>query len=437
MDRREFLKMMALCGAYGAIDRMTGGLFAAQTAPLQRRKAAKSIIEIWVWGGPSHLETFDPKPNAGKAYNGDFGDIATNVPGIRISEFLPKLAQQADKYSIIRSMNHHTNGHETATYLMQTGRMPGDGITYPAIGAVIAMLKSSTYKGKLPPYIALTSNKGRFSENGFLNDRFKPLATGSNPNAAKFLVDGFVAPGGISDDHLKKRNLYAEMLDSFSKEAGSCRELLDFEQAGSAAAAVLEGDDAKAFDLNLETTAMRERYGRTRFGQCCLAARRLVELGVPYITINASGWDTHKKHFEAMQKLGPEFDQGFSALLEDLNEKKLLDSTLIWCTGEFGRTPRVDYGEPWNGGRNHFCSCFSTVVAGGGFAGGKVIGSSDSTGERPVDRPVSPVDLLWSIYELAGIDPAAKLPNPRNFDLSILPQGGGRNKLKELYREDI
>lgn len=437
MDRREFLKMMALCGVYGAMDRMGGNLFAAQTAPLMRRKAAKSIIEIWIWGGPSHLETFDPKPKAGKAYNGDYGDIPTNVPGIRISEFLPKLAQQADKYSIIRSMNHRTNGHETATYLMQTGRMPGDGITYPAIGAVIAMLKSSTYKGKLPPYIALTSNKGRFSENGFLSDRFKPLATGSNPNAAKFLVDGFVAPGGLTDDHLKKRSRYAEMLDSFSHEAGSCRELLDFEQAGSAAAAVLEGDDAKAFDLNLETPAMRDRYGRNKFGQCCLAARRLVELGVPYITINASGWDTHKKHFEAMQKLGPEFDQGFSALLEDLSEKKLLDTTLIWCTGEFGRTPKVDYGEPWNGGRNHFCSCFSTVVAGGGFAGGKVIGASDAHGERPVERPVSPVDLLWSIYELAGVDPASKLPNPRNFDLSILPQGGGKNKLKELYREDV
>ena len=194
MDRREFLKMMALCGVYGAMDRMGGNLFAAQTAPLMRRKAAKSIIEIWIWGGPSHLETFDPKPKAGKAYNGDYGDIPTNVPGIRISEFLPKLAQQADKYSIIRSMNHRTNGHETATYLMQTGRMPGDGITYPAIGAVIAMLKSSTYKGKLPPYIALTSNKGRFSENGFLSDRFKPLATGSNPNNPRFLV-------GAGDHH--------------------------------------------------------------------------------------------------------------------------------------------------------------------------------------------------------------------------------------------
>ena len=434
MNRRDFLKMTALCGVFGAVDRLTGGLLAAETAAPAVRQAAKSVIEIWVWGGPSHLETFDPKPGAGKEYNGGHGDIPTNVPGIRISEYLPKLAQQADKYSIIRSMNHGTNGHETATYLMQTGRMPGDGITYPAIGAVLAMLKSSTYKGKLPPYIALTTNKGRFSENGFLSDRFKPLATGSNPNASKFLVDGFVAPGGIDAEQQRRRNRYAEMLDTFSAVSGSCRELQEFEAAGSSAQAVISGGDAKAFDLNLETTAMRERYGRNTFGQCCLAARRLVEIGVPYITINASGWDTHKRHFESMEKLGPQFDQGFSALLEDLSEKKLLDTTLIWCTGEFGRTPKVDYGEPWNGGRNHFCNCFSTVVAGGGFVGGKVLGASDDRGERPIARPVAPVDLLWSIYELAGIDPAAKLPNPRNLDLPLLPAGGGKNKLTELYR---
>ena len=435
IDRREFLKMMAMCGVYGAFNRVSGNLLAA---PVERkREPARSVIEIWVWGGPSHLETFDPKPGAGKAYNGDYGDIPTNVKGIRISEFLPKLAQQADKYSIIRSMCHKTNGHETATYLMQTGRMPGDGITYPAVGAVLAMLKSGSYKGKLPPYIALTTNKGRFSENGFLSDRFKPLATGSNPNNAQFLVDGFVAPGGVSKDHVLRRQKYADELDSFTRSITSCRELREFEQASMDAQAVLSGDDAKAFDLNLESDAMRNRYGRTRFGQCCLAARRLVEMGVPYITINAQGWDTHKKHFESMQKLGPEFDQGFSALLEDLSEKKLLDTTLIWCTGEFGRTPRVDYQEPWNGGRNHFCHCFSTVVAGGGFVGGKVVGASDAHGERPIERPVSPVDLLWSIYELAGIDPAQKLPNPRNLDLTILPPSGGKNKLRELYREQI
>ena len=436
INRREFLKMMALCGAYGAFSLAGGDLLTAAVASGKKRKAARSVIEIWVWGGPSHLETFDPKPDAGKLYNGGYGDIPTNVPGIRISEFLPKLAQQADKYSIIRSMCHHTNGHETATYLMQTGRMPGGGITYPAIGAVIGMLKSREYKGKLPPYIALTTNKGRFSENGFLSDRFKPLATGSDPNAAQFLVDGFVPPGGVSQDQIIARQKYAAQLDTFSAAlSGSCPELLEFSRASADAQAILRGSDAKAFDLNLESTETRERYGRNRFGQCCLAARRLVEAGVPYITINAQGWDTHKKHFEAMQKLGPQFDQGFSALLQDLEEKKLLDSTLIWCTGEFGRTPKVDYQEPWNGGRNHYCRCFSTVVAGGGFAGGRVLGKSDARGERPIERPVSPVDLLWSIYELAGIDPAAKLPNPRNLDLSILPASGGKNKISELYKE--
>ena len=438
INRRDFIKMMALCGAYGALDLAAGKLLSSAVVDSGKRKAARSVIELWIWGGPSHLETFDPKPDAGKEYNGGFGDIPTNVPGIRISEFLPKLAQHADKYSIIRSMNHHTGGHETATYLMQTGRMPGDGITYPAIGAVIGMLKSGEYKGKLPPYIALTTNKGRFSENGFLSDRFKPLATGSDPNAAQFLVDGFVSPGGVNKEHILAREKYAAQLDTFSSALiGSCPELLSFEKAMSDAQSVLSGSDAKAFDLNLESTETRERYGRNRFGQCCLAARRLVEAGVPYITINAQGWDTHKKHFEAMQKLGSQFDQGVSALLEDLQAKNLLDSTIVWCTGEFGRTPKVDYNEPWNGGRNHYCRCFSTLVAGGGFAGGRVLGKSDAKGERPIERPVSPVDLLWSIYELAGINPAAKLPNPRNLDLSILPPSGGKNKISELYKEKI
>ena len=244
--------------------------------------------------------------------------------------------------------------------------------------------------------------------------------------------------GRLSKEQIAAREKFAAELDTFSAAlVGSCPEMLSFEKALSDAQAVLSGSDAKAFDLNLESTETRERYGRNRFGQCCLAARRLVEAGVPYITINAQGWDTHKKHFEAMQKLGPQFDQGVSALLEDLQARNLLDSTLIWCTGEFGRTPKVDYNEPWNGGRNHYCRCFSTLVAGGGFAGGRVLGKSDARGERPIERPVSPVDLLWSIYELAGIDPAAKLPNPRNYDLSILPPDGGKNKISELYKEKI
>lgn len=399
-----------------------------------RRKPVRSVIELWIWGGPSHLETFDPKPAAGAAYNGGFGDIPTNVEGIRLSSFLPRLAKQMDQFSIIRSLCHGTNGHETATYLMQTGRMPGDGITYPAIGAVMAMMKGAAYHGKLPPYIALTTNKGRFSENGFLSDRYKPLATGSNPNGAQFLVDGFVPPGGVTPAQMKRRIETAQTLDRFGKGVQAAA-LAQFDQAGRSAQEVMTGKDVQAFDLRLESNATREKYGRTRFGQCCLAARRLVEAGVPYITINAQGWDTHKKHFEAMQRLGPEFDQGFAALLSDLKERNLLETTLVWCTGEFGRTPKVDMQEPWNGGRNHYCSCFSAAVAGGGFAGGRVLGASDAQGAYPIERPVHPVDLLWSLYELAGIDPAGKLKNPRGLDLTILPPEGGKNRLVELYKE--
>lgn len=428
MNRRDFLKLLGTCAVAGALR---PELFAV--SPAAGKTKARSVIELWIWGGPCHLEMFDPKPDAGVEYNGGYGDIPTNVPGIRISEFLPKLARQADKYSIIRSMTHGINAHETATYLMQTGRMPGGGLTCPAIGAVIAMMKRNEYKGKLPPYIALTSNKGRFSENGFLSDIYKPLATGSNPNAARFQVDGFVPPGNISRKQFAERLKFARSLDTLGNTQPGHPEFREFDKATDDALAIIQGSDAQAFDLSRESGEMRDRYGRNTFGQCCLAARRLVQAGVPYITINAQGWDTHKKHFESMKRLAPQFDQGVAALLEDLAEKKLLDSTLIWCSGEFGRTPKIDVGEPWNGGRNHYGTCFSAMVAGGGFAGGRVLGESDARGEHPVKRPVHPVDLLWSIYELAGIDPAAKLPNPRGLDLTILP-GDGRNRLRELYK---
>ena len=429
MDRREFLKTLSVI-ALGTALRTP--LAAAVGSAASRRKAARSIIEVWVWGGPSHIDTFDPKPDAGYDYNGGYKAIPTNVDGIMLGEWLPKLAQQADKFSIIRSMTHPTGAHETATYLMQTGRMPGDGITYPAIGAVIAMMKSAEYKGKLPPYIAIPINKGRFSENGFLNERFRPMATGGNPNAQRFQVDGYVPPGNLSDAQIKARSQLNRELDNLGLPMPQL--FADFDAAGAEAEEIMTGGAARAFDLNLEPKEVRDLYGRNTLGQTFLAARRLVEAGVPYITINASGWDSHKRHFETMRQRTADMDQGFAALLQDLAERKLLDSTLIWWTGEFGRTPKVDWQEPWLGGRNHYCRCFSSVVAGGGFKGGKVVGRSDERAENVVERPVSPVDLLWSIYELAGIDPSAPLPNPRGLELPILP-GDGSGKLVELYKE--
>ena len=193
------------------------------------------------------------------------------------------------------------------------------------------------------------------------------------------------------------------------------------------------GDARKLFDLTEEGDKMREKYGLNTFGQCCLMARRLVEHGVPYITINYKGWDTHKQHFEIMRRKLPEMDQGMAALLEDLSQRGLLDSTIIWWSGEFGRSPKVQWESPWNGGRSHYGKCFSTVVAGGGFKGGHVVGASNENGTEPAQRPVHPQDLIASMYELLGIDPQGPLPNPRGLDVKVMPlskDSGGT--LKEI-----
>ncbi len=441
MNRRDFLKHCAALAAYGALGNaflplnLSGAALEKNLSGKKKRKA-KSVIEIWVWGGPSQLETFDPKPNAPKDYNGGYKAIPTNIPGIEISEFWPQMAKIADKYSIIRSMTHPHRGHETATYLMQTGRNPGGGKVFPAIGAVIAMFKRNEYKGDIPPYVILTIPKGRFSEVGFLGEEYNPLVTGGNPNAARFIVDGIVPPGGLTKEQQSERFSLLDQLDTFSREHSGVGQLNEFALAGKSAREIIEGDGAKVFDLSLESDAVRNRYGRTTLGQSCLTARRLVEAGVPYITINAQGWDTHKKHFEAMKTKAAEMDQALSALIADLDQKGLLDDTIIWWTGEFGRTPKVDWHAPWNGGRNHYSKCFTSLVAGGGFAGGKVVGKSDELAENVISRPVTPQDMLGSIYELCGIDPDGPLPNPFGLkDLPVLPPASKLGRLKEIYRD--
>ena len=397
-------------------------------------KAAKSVIEIWMWGGPCQLETFDPKPDAPYDYNGGRKSISTNVSGMQLHEWLPELAHCADLFSVIRSMTHPHFGHETATYLMQTGRMPGGGEVYPAIGAVIAMMKAKSYSGDIPPFVILTTEKGRFSELGFLSERYAPLVTGGNPNSGKFVVDGIVPPGGLTIDEVDRRFAMLAELDVYGRAlARPNHAIAEFDKAGDEARKVIKGDAAKTFDLSLESSATRDRYGRTPFAQSLLAARRLVEYGVPYITVNMSGWDSHKRHFETMERRTREFDKALAALLRDLKERKLLDTTVVWASGEFGRTPKVDWDPPWNGGRNHYATCFSALVAGGGFRGGVAVGRSDETASHVVERPVSPVDFLGSIYERAGINPDGRLPNPKGLKLSVLPAASEKGRLREIY----
>lgn len=418
LSRRDLLKR-GLLGAAGLTLLDPRRVFAEAG---DRPSPAKSVIQIWMWGGPSHLDTFDPKPEAGRDYTGPLDKpIATNVPGVRIGELLPLLAQQADKFSIIRSMTHGVNAHETASYIVQTGRKPGR-LVYPSVGAVVSLFKGYDhgYQGLVPPYIVLTETQGRFSEAGFLGQRFKPFATGGDPAQQRFAVEGIVAPG-VSDQRQLARRELLHALDSLGKAMPRNPRFERLDRCEENAYGMMFGDARELFDLSREPEEIRERYGRNTFGQCCLAARRLVEEGVPYVTINYKGWDTHKQHFETMRRKLPEMDRGMAALLQDLAESGLLDSTIVWWGGEFGRTPRVDWTPPWNGGRGHFGACFSAVVAGGGFKGGCVVGASDARGERVVERPVYPCDLIGSIYELLGIDPDGPMPNDRGLEVRLLP----------------
>lgn len=430
LTRREALQT-GMFGAAGLLiaDRLVTRLRAAGAGP---KPPAKAVIQIWMWGGPAHLDMFDPKPEAGYDFCGPLDKpIPTNVDGIVIGELLPELAKHADKYAIVRSMTHGINAHETASYMVQTGRKPGDRQVYPGVGAVVSLFKgySAGYQGLIPPYVVLTELQGRFSEAGFLGPRFAPFATGGDPAQQRFVVEGVVAQN-VTDERQRNRRELLRQLNTIGRIAPANASLDAFVKAEDEAYDLILGDAGKVFDLSQESAEMRDRYGRNTFGQSCLVARRLVERGVPYVTINFKGWDTHKQNFQVMRQRLPQMDKGMAALFTDLTERGLFDSTIVWWGGEFGRTPRVQWDAPWNGGRNHWGDVFSALVAGGGFNGGLVVGSSDKTGESVRDRPVSPADLIGTIYERLGLDPDGPLPNGQGLDVKLTTPTYGR--LKEL-----
>ena len=403
MSRREALQR-GLLGSAGLLlaERLAAGAEPAAPAPAAKAPAdaakpapdasgakpaarpakAKALIQIWMWGGPPHTDTFDPKPDAGADYTGPLtGAIETNVKGIRIGTLLPELAKLADKYSIIRSTTHGQFGHETAAYWVQTGRMPGGRLVFPAVGAVVTAFKGfgEGSESQIPPYIVLTEPQGRFSEAGFMGIRYKPFSTCGDPNAYRFAVEGIVAPG-ISDDQQRQRRGLLDRVNTLAQFMEGDSQVTAAKQARDKAYDLILGDAGKVFDLSEEKDELRVRYGRNKFGQSCLVARRLIEKGVKVVTINYGGCDTHKDHFQIMRRKLPELDKGMGTLIADLADRGLLDSTIVWWGGEFGRTPEVDWKSPWNGGRHNYGNVFSTVVAGGGFKGGQVVGSSTAKG---------------------------------------------------------
>jgi hypothetical protein len=422
ITRRNLLKLGA------AITLGTG--FGAATNPYAAR--AKAVVQIWLSGGPSHLDTFDPKPEAGEAYCGPLKTPIKTKSGFYVSEYLPELAKCSDKYSLLRSMTHGQNGHETAAYFTQTGRIPGGRLSYPSVGAVITYLKGQV-KSQLPNYIAITQTQGRFSDCGFLGMKYKPFATGGDPNSGgKFAVEGIVAPG-ISDSEQEHRRSLLNESDMLGKVLKNDSQIEEAEKARKEAYDLIIGDAGKVFDLSQEKDEIRQKYGRHTFGQSCLAAKRLIEKGVKYITINFWGWDTHKENFLNVRRLAGQMDTGVASLINDLASLGLLESTIVWCGGEFGRTPKIQMESPWNNGRNHFGAVFSHLIAGGGFKGGQVVGESNSKGEEVKTRPIYPRDLIGSIYAQMGIDPGGSILHPMsNEQIPLLEDFANVKLLREI-----
>lgn len=434
MSRRDALRC-CVAGSAGILLMEPICIRADQPKPSPTGKA-KSVVQIWLWGGPPHLDTFDPKPEAGVDYCGPLDKpIETNVKGIRISQLMPELAKHADKYSLIRSMTHRNNGHETAAYMVQTGRMSERDV-FPGIGAMVSYFKGyrAGYTGLIPPYIALTEPLGRFSESGFLGPAYKAFATGGDPAKTTFEVEGIIYPG-LTDERQKSRRDLLGKLNTLGGALPGNASIKTVADSQEQAYELILGDSRKLFDLSQEPDAVREKYGRTTFGQSCLMARRLVEAGVPYVTINYGSWDSHKQNFPSMNRMVPNLDNGLASLLSDLSDRGLLDSTVVWCCGEFGRTPKIDNQSPWNGGRNHFGNCFSALVAGGGFKGGQVVGSSNATGEEPAERPVYPADLLGSIYLQLGISADETITDPQGGKVHVVPTVAEGAKMAGLLKE--
>jgi hypothetical protein len=397
--------------------------------------SAKSVLFLWLWGGPSHLDTWDPKPGAPLEFRGPFSPIATKVPGIRITELFPKLAQLADTFSVIRSLHTGSNDHGIAGTIGLTGSATGGlnlggqalaGSARPATGSVVARVrgfkpppsKRADCPLFLPPFMVVggrlhQGKKAIIGEGGgSLGALYDPFRLEYDPQAG-FKIPALQLPPDLTPDRLSDRQRLWQALDRLNQQTDSLRAAQAIDAYRAEAFAMLTSPAArKVFDLALEPPDLVDRYGRTRFGQSCLLGRRLVEHGVPFVQINWSdhveaeedagdgGWDHHYRNFQIMQdRQAPWLDQALSALLMDLRDRGLLAQTLVIVLGEFGRRPKINT----KAGREHWEHCYSALVAGGGVRGGTVIGGSDARGEHPRDHPVTPADVLATIHHCVGI----------------------------------
>ena len=418
LSRRSALKVGTL-GAFGFTLGDWMNLKAASTSASTLND--KSVILVWLDGGPTQFETYDPKPNAPSEYRGPWGDIKTNVPGVRFSEMLPLQAKHADKMAVIRSCHHTTGDHFAAAHWMLTGKFGSTSVDKaqksPSVGSCVAKLAGSRVKG-FPSYIGLPAAHSVYIYPGYQGAAY--LGNGYNPFQVnmkqKYLSSRYKSPinpppflegGDGLTERITDRDSLLKQIDGLDRkiDQSGLMDAMDYNQR-AAVEMMLSPSTRGAFDMDQESEKVRDRYGRGPWGHYTLMARRLVEHGARFVTVDMPHWDTHSKIKTGMETRLPVFDQAMAALFQDLEERSLMDDVLVVVMGEFGRTPKLNNGQPGIpiAGRDHWGQSMSIVMAGGGLNMGQVIGATNDKGEHPAERPLEPADILATIYHVLGID---------------------------------
>ena len=418
LKRRQFIRAgaLSLVGISLSQYLRAKSFLAEAGVDVDRKASAKSCVLVWLDGGPSHVDMWDPKPQS------SFKPISTNVPGIQISNLLPRMATRMDKVSIIRSMHTEENNHGQGTYYAITGHKPTAAMKFPSFGSIIT--KERGPRNKVPAHVAVPGYtegaKGEYLKSAFLDARYDPMVVGADPNSEDFEVHDLSLPKSLSPQRLEDRRSILELIDQTYRQKLEMSESFKMDSfTEQALNMILAPQVRNAFDLSKESEKTRDAYGRTGFGQSLLLSRRLVESGSRFVTAaghSLNGWDTHaendKKHRDV---LVPVLDHALPVFLDDLEERGLLKSTIVIVMGEFGRTPHFNS----KGGRDHWPQCWSLILGGGGIEGGKIVGSSDERGAFVAERMVSMGDVHATIYKAFGIDWTKEYMSPIGRPIKI------------------
>jgi Protein of unknown function (DUF1501) len=430
--RRDFLKIGA-AGLFGLtlpqLLQMEARARAAGTASPARDRRATSVIMVWLAGGPATIDMWNLRPNAPEGIRGEFRQIPTTAAGVQICEHLPRMAQVMDKCTLVRSLAHTIPSHGPATVFMTTGNKPTPALQYPALGSLVTRLLPA--ERGVPPYVTFSElRNGSAGQAGYLGTAYNPFIVegaagaggGRGRTAGNLRVRGITLPTGFTLEELENRDRLLRGFDRNFQGAERSADLVDgLDAFHRQALEILRSNRTRtAFDLAQEPESLRQRYGQTPFGQGALAARRLIDAGVRFVTLSIGGWDTHGQNFNNLKtRLLPQLDQTLSALIQDLSDRGTLDNTIVYCAGEFGRTPRINR----NAGRDHWARSMAVVLAGGGFKRGYVHGTTDSQGMAPSLEPCTPDDVASTIFHRLGLDPHQELTTPTGRPVQLFREG--------------